>query len=104
MDSLGDKIAPADKKTAVRDRMIDQKNEDIEKFVITNQDAQKRRHNSINRLSKAVDIPFDDNITQLISGDKVIFIDYDSETAVVIESKRFAHFQKSIFKLLFKKL
>ena len=34
----------------------------------------------------------------------LIFIDYDTETAVVIENDRFADFQRSIFKMFFEKL
>jgi hypothetical protein len=47
---------------------------------------------------------FDYNITQIIYGDRVAFIDYNSETALVIESKVIADFQEHIFKMLYKKL
>lgn len=77
---------------------------DIEKYVITNQKTHQKRHVNLNRLSKAVSIPFEDNITEIIGKDKVIFIDYDTEIAIVIENERFADFQKSIFKMFFEKL
>ncbi|OHB11522.1 MAG: hypothetical protein A3G05_00605 [Candidatus Zambryskibacteria bacterium RIFCSPLOWO2_12_FULL_45_14] len=77
---------------------------DIDKYVITNQKTHEKRHENLNRLSKAVNIPFDDNITQLIGDDKVIFIDYDTETAILIENGRFANFQKTIFKMFFDKI
>ena len=77
---------------------------DIDKYVITNQKTHEKRHKNLNRLSKAVDIPFEDNITQLIGNNKVIFIDYDTETAILIENERFASFQRTIFKMLFDKI
>ena len=77
---------------------------DINKYVITNQKTHQKRHKNLNRFSKAVGIPFEDNITELIGNNKVIFIDYDTETAIVVENKRFADFQKSIFKMFFEKL
>jgi sugar-specific transcriptional regulator TrmB len=77
---------------------------DIDKFVITNKKTQEKRHKNLNRFSKAVNIPFEDNITQITGNNKVVFIDYDTETAIVIENKRFADYQKSIFKLLFEKI
>lgn len=77
---------------------------DIDKYVITNLKTHEKRHKNLNRFSKAVNIPFDDNITQIIGNGKVIFIDFDTETAIVIENDRFVDFQKSIFKILFEKL
>lgn len=80
---------------------------DLEKMVITNEETNSRRHDSINRLSKAVPLnfdPFNYNITQLIVADKVAFIDYTTETAILIEHPRFADFQRKLFTLFFKKL
>jgi sugar-specific transcriptional regulator TrmB len=77
---------------------------DINKYVITNKKTNEKRHKSLNRFSKAVDTPFEENITHIISDKKVLFIDFSTETAVMIENERFASFQKSIFKLLYKKL
>jgi hypothetical protein len=48
--------------------------------------------------------PFDYNITQIIYGNRVAFIDYNSETAMIIESKSIADFQTRIFKSLYKGL
>ena len=50
------------------------------------------------------DGPFDYNVTEVIYGDRVAFIDYNSETAMIIESKVIADFQKHIFKSFYKKL
>lgn len=82
-------------------------NGEIEKYVITNQDTQERRRLRLNRHSKAVPASYDSfdyNITQLIYKNKVAFIDFDSETATLIENQRFADFQLKLFKLLFGKL
>lgn len=77
---------------------------DIDKYVITNLKTHAKRHKNLNRLSKAVSDPFEENITELIGNDKVVFVDYDTETAIVIENERFAEFQKTIFKMFFKKI
>ena len=47
---------------------------------------------------------FDDNISKIIYGNKVAIIDYSTETSFIIENKKFADFEKKIFKLLFKYL
>lgn len=77
---------------------------DIDKFTITNTATHQRRHNNLNRVSKQVPVPFEYNITQLIGNDVVVFIDFNTETAMMIENARFADFQRSIFKILFEKL
>ena len=80
---------------------------DIDKYVITNEKTHNTRHNSINRLSKSVPRAlgsFDYDVMELISGDKVAFIDYKTKSAIVIENDRFGAFQKKLFQLLFEKL
>lgn len=80
---------------------------DIDKYVITNEKTQLARSVAANRLSKAVPKSlgaFDYNVSELISGDKVAFIDYDNKTGIFIEDKRFAEFQKKLFQVLFEKL
>lgn len=77
---------------------------DLDKYVITNKKTHEKRHVNLNRLSKAVQMPFENNITQLIGNGKVVFIDYNTETAIMIENDRFADFQKSIFKMFFERL
>lgn len=37
-------------------------------------------------------------------GDKVAFIDYNSETVLLIENPKIAEFQKALFKSLYKRL
>ena len=80
----------------------------LEQFVITNS-ALKDGHfkKRIECLSKAVprsENLFEENATQLIYGDKIAFVDYNTETAVIIENSTIARFQTSIFRLLFKRL
>jgi len=77
---------------------------DIDKYVITNLKTHEKRHKNLNRFSKAVNDRFEENITELISCDRVVFVDYDTETAIVIENERFAEFQKTIFRMFFEKI
>ncbi|MEK7545678.1 MAG: helix-turn-helix domain-containing protein [Patescibacteria group bacterium] len=80
----------------------------LEQFVITNSALRaksfKRR---LECLSKAVpkdEDAFDVNAAQLIYGEKVAFIDYNTETAVIIENPTLARFHERLFRLLFKRL
>jgi sugar-specific transcriptional regulator TrmB len=82
-------------------------NSQIERYIITNEESAPRRRPRIMRHVKAIPKshdPFDYNITQIIHKDTVAFVDFDTETATVIENKRFADFQLKIFKMLFGKL
>jgi len=47
---------------------------------------------------------FDQNIIQLVYGDRVSFIDLNTERVLIIENKALADFQKVIFKQLYDKL
>ncbi len=79
----------------------------IQKFVITNQRTQTLRSPSLERYSKSVpkmSDPFEYDITEIIFGDKVAFVDYATQTASIIENPTFAKFQRQIFKLLFDRL
>ncbi len=79
----------------------------IQKFVITNERTQRLRTPNLERYSKSVppgNNPFEYDITELIFGDKVAFIDYATQTASIIENPTFAKFQRQIFKLLFDRL
>ena len=79
----------------------------IERFVITNEKTQGRKKPRLERYTKVVPKDYDlwdYNITQLIYADKVAFVDYNTETAIIIENPIIAEFQRKIFKLLFKKL
>ncbi len=80
---------------------------DVDKFVITNQKTDLKRRKSLNRFSKSFPSAkdaFEYNITQLIGNDRVLFIDFDTQTAIIIENKRLADYQKSLFKIFFDRL
>ncbi len=79
----------------------------IERFVITNERTQGKKKPRLERYIKVVPKEYDlweYNITQLIYGHKVAFVDYNTETAIIIENPIIAEFQRKIFKLLFSKL
>lgn len=79
----------------------------LQREVITNVQTAKRKVTKIDRFVKIMPEdfgPFDHNVTEVIYGNRVAFIDYNSETAMIIDSKRIAEFQKHIFKVLYRKL
>ncbi|MDO8408201.1 MAG: helix-turn-helix domain-containing protein [bacterium] len=79
----------------------------LERLVITNAPMAQAKPPRLERETKVVppeyDL-FDDNVTHLIYGDKVAVIDYNTETAIIIESKVIAEFQRKLFLLLYRKL
>lgn len=86
-------------------KMRDEKK--LERQVITNEQTAKHKIAKLDRFIKVMPNDFgqfEHNVTELIYADKVAFIDYNSETAMIIESKRIADFQRHIFKMLYKKL
>ncbi len=79
----------------------------LERKVITNVPNKSGKHPRLEREIKVVPPDFDlfeYNISQIIYGDKVAVIDYNTETGVIIENPTIAKFQAKIFQLLFKKL
>jgi sugar-specific transcriptional regulator TrmB len=95
-----DKYVPRDYR-----KIRDQKK--LERQVITNARTAKQKIAKLERFVKIMPDdfgPFEHNVTEIIYGDKVAFIDYGSETAMIIESKKIAEFQKHIFKMFYKKL
>lgn len=85
-------------------------NKEIQRMVITSdelkklkEDSEKKLNREIVAIPKAFDL-FEDNISKIIYANKVAVIDYESETSFIIENKKFADFEKKIFKLLFKYL
>ncbi len=86
-------------------RMRDRKQ--LERFVITSEVRAKEKKPQLELAVKMIPADydlFDYDITQIIYGNKVAFIDYNTETAILIENKVIAEFQKKIFKLLYNKL
>ena len=47
---------------------------------------------------------FEDDVFMSIYANKVAYIDFNSESSIIIENKQIADFQKKLFKLLFKSL
>jgi len=79
----------------------------LERFVITNRMVSKQKKPRMERAIKTVPAEyglFDYNVTQLIYADRIAFLDYNTETALIIENPIIAEFQKKIFKLLYDKL
>lgn len=79
----------------------------IERLVITNQKMLKAKKPRLEREVKIIPPsfdPFDYNIVQVIYGPKTALIDYNTETALVIENKQIAKFFTKLFKLLYSKL
>jgi sugar-specific transcriptional regulator TrmB len=81
----------------------DKKN--IERFIITgaNNIHKKRLGRTVKSMPKEYDL-FEDSINLIIYTDKVSIVDYASESTITITHKKFAEFQKKIFKLLFDRL
>lgn len=94
------KYVPRDYRS-VRDR------KGLERYIITDESSKKMVKNKLGRYFKAVSNDeklFDYNITQIIYGDKVAVIDYNTKTTIVIKNEMIAKFQRKIFKLLYSKL
>lgn len=79
----------------------------FERKVITsvakNKDKGKRLEREIKVIPENIDL-FDDNVSSYIYADKVAFIDFDTQTTFVINSKKIADFQKKLFQMLWSKL
>jgi len=79
----------------------------LQRFVIANENTMVGKKSRLERAVKFISKNyglFDYDITQIIYGDKVAFLDYNTETAFIIENSIIAEFQKKIFKLLYDKL
>lgn len=80
---------------------------ELERYVIMSSSAAKRKtprlERELKRIPENID-EFQDNILMTIYSDKVAFIDFNSESSILIENKQIADFQKKIFKLLYKSL
>jgi len=79
----------------------------LERLVIVGEHQVKTKRPRLERDMKIIPEeydPFTDDITEIIYANKVAFIDYNSETATLIENKKFADFQRKLFILLYRKL
>jgi len=79
----------------------------IERLVITSQAKAKLKKPKLERAIKVipdtVDL-FEDDVSLIIYGPKLAYLDYSSKTSFIIESEKIASFQKKLFKLLWKQL
>lgn len=84
-------------------KMRDEKQ--LERMLITSEELSKTKRPLLERevvtIPKGFDL-FEDNISKVIYGSKVAVIDYNTETAFIIESAIFANFERKIFELLFR--
>lgn len=79
----------------------------IERFVITNPRIAKESKPDLDKAIKTIPSEygsFEYGVTLMIYGEKIAFIDYNIEMALVIENKAIAEFQKKIFKILYDRL
>lgn len=79
----------------------------LERFVIT---SQARASEKGPRMERAIKVfpkeygLFDFDVTQVVYGNKVAFIDYGTETATIIENPVFAAYQTALFRALYDRL
>ena len=80
---------------------------ELERYVIMSSHAasikKPRLERELRIIPKNID-DFQDNIFMTIYANKVAFVDFNTETSILIENKDIADFQKKLFKLLFKSL
>lgn len=95
------KYVPQEYFDRIRDRA------EVDRLIITNEITQKQKKQRLGRIVKVVPAKYDlfvYDISEFVYGDKVAFLDFNTETAWIIENALFARFQRQIFKLLFEKL
>jgi sugar-specific transcriptional regulator TrmB len=79
----------------------------LERMVISNPISGKRKKPRLERFVKFIPPEaslFNQNIIQLVYGDRLSLIDLNAERVLVIENKALADFQKVIFRQLYDKL
>ena len=80
---------------------------ELERYVIMSGKSAKNKSPRLERDLKIVPEKideFDDNVLMTIYGQKVAFVDFNSETSIIIENKQIADFQKKLFQMLYKSL
>jgi predicted transcriptional regulator len=79
----------------------------LERLVISNPVSGRQKKSRLERFIKFFPPEadqFEQNIIQLVYGERVSIIDLNTEQVVIIENKQLADFQKVIFKMLYRKL
>ena len=79
----------------------------LERYVIMPEATAKSKLPRLER--ELVSIPkefdeFEDNISLTLYGNKIAYIDFSSETSIIIEHKQLADFHKKMFQILYKTL
>lgn len=80
---------------------------ELERYVIMSSNAAKNKSPKLERELKVIPEnidEFQDNVLMTIYANKVWFIDFNTESSILIESKEIADFQRKLFKLLYKSL
>lgn len=79
----------------------------LERLVISNPISGKRKRPRLERFVKFIpskNDSFEQDVIQLIYGDRLSFIDINTERVMIIENRALAEFQKVIFRKLYDKL
>lgn len=79
----------------------------LERLVISNAVSGSQKRSRLERFVKFIPAEadqFQQNIIELVYGDRVSIIDLNKEEVTIIENKQLAEFQKVIFRLLYKRL
>ena len=76
----------------------------LERFIITNKATASQKKPELERALKVVPDKyglFDFDIMQIVYGNKIAYVDYNTETSLLIENPIIAEFQRKLFKILF---
>ncbi|MFA6429693.1 MAG: helix-turn-helix domain-containing protein [Patescibacteria group bacterium] len=76
----------------------------LQRFVITSESVRKQKKPRLERAIRVIPSSygvFDFGVTQVIYGNKIAFIDYNTDTATIVENPLIAQFQTKLFKVLF---
>lgn len=79
----------------------------MERYVIMSSKAGKLKSPRLERELKVIPEKideFEDNVLMTIYGQKVAFVDFNSQSSIIIENKQIADFQKKLFQMLYKSL
>lgn len=79
----------------------------LERLVIANDHFIKTREPKLEESLRVVPdafLPFDYNVSQIIYGTKIAYLDYDKKVATIIDNATLAQFQTDVFKMLFRQL
>lgn len=90
-----------------RDYKPERDRKEIGRYVIMSERTAEKKRPKLERETRIISADvddFDDNVIFTIYSDKVSFVDFNTETSVIIENREIAEFQKKVFRLLFKKL